>query len=96
MDYSPAEVSAADDFAEQSSRWQRGESSRGRTGVNDTVSLERKVDVAVEGFDKRLTALYARKIEVEKCVLTEELKIRLLDEKLSELEDLELEEKRIK
>ncbi len=96
VEYSPAEVSSADDFRSQSERLSRGASLKRRGGRNDRVRLERQVDEAVERFDRRLAALYAKRLAVEKCVLTEELKMRLLDRKLSDMEDLEAEEKRLK
>ena len=96
VDFSPAEVSAADDYLARSERRAR-DCHLSRRGVrNSRVELERRVDEAVEQFDLRLAELYAKRLRVEKCVLTEELKMRLLDRKISDMEDLEVDEKRLK
>ena len=96
MDFTPAEISAADELRAASARVERAALLKGRGGRNDRVSLERKIEEAVEDFDGRLTDLYAKRLEVEKAVLTEELKMRLLDRKMEDMEDLEMEERRLK
>ena len=89
-------MSAADDYLSRSERRLRGAHLTRRGGCNSRVELERRVDDAVAQFDRSLAQLYARRLRTEKCVLTEELKMRLLDRKLSDMEDLEAEEKRLK
>lgn len=95
MEFTPAEISAADEFRSAEEEAALGGRTKCRGGRNNRVGLGRRVEDAVRDFDARLGELYARRLEVEKCVLTEELKMRLLDKRLSDMDDLDLEEKKL-
>ena len=96
VEYTPAEISAVEDYASQIEHKQKLVLNEDRTDSNEKIDFERKIDETVASFDKSLKELYEMKLEIEKCILAEELKILLHEEKLSLMEDLDNEEEQMK
>ena len=88
VDLTPAEISARDDLRIRARRKTEAADAEDRADSNDRIDLERRVEAALTEFDARLADLYRLKIRVEKCVLTEEMKILLLDRNLADMEAL--------
>ena len=95
MDLSPAEMSARDDFRSRARRKAEAAGAEDRSDRNGRIDLERRVTAAVDRFDDSLADLYRLKIKVEKCVLTEELKILLLERNLATMEALEAKQEKM-
>ena len=95
VDYAPAEISAVEQYeaclAEQAER----KAIRRRQLEVDRVELKRKIQEAVELFDDKLLELYKTRLAIEKCILSEELKILIYDRKMSYQDHLDLEEERL-
>ena len=92
VEFSPAEISAAEEYLTQI-ECQRGELNLvDRNWSNEKIELERKVEKVIAEFDAKLMELYNLKLSVEKNILTEELKILLHDKNIALLEQLEKNE----
>jgi len=96
VDFTPAEVSAANEHALALEKAARAARTRARAGMNDKVSARRKLHEATVNFDAKLSHLYEERLKIDKCVATEELKMLMLDRRLSLLDALDEEEERMK
>ncbi len=67
-----------------------------RNLANQQIALLEKIDDVTNDFDVKLALLYRLKLDVEKCILAEELKILRHDENLAQHEKLEREEEKLK
>ena len=95
MDFSPAEISTAEEYYAQMEHQDSELNLVDRNWSNEKIELERKIEEVIHVFDTKLQQLYKLKLSVEKNVLAEELKILLHDKKLALLERLEEKEEKL-
>lgn len=95
MDFSPAEISTAEEYHAQIET-QLGEFNLvDRNWSNEKIELERKIEDVIREFDDKLKKLYNLKLSIEKNILSEELKILLHDKNLALFENLEKNEEKL-